>query len=115
MSEKTETGGPAFPVGFQKEGCIAMKGGMTLREYAAIKLQVPNSGTDWLDEMIRESLQNELAAKAMQGLISNDQDYEIWGDWIENGFEDRQSIVNVYAEAAYEIAGALLKAQKAPQ
>jgi len=115
MSEKTETGGPAFPVGFQKEGCIAMKGGMTIREYAAIKLRVPNSGTDWLDEMIRESLQDELAAKAMQGLISNDQDYEIWGDWIENGFEDRQSIVNVYAEAAYEIAGALLKAQKAPQ
>jgi len=31
--------------------------GMTLRQYAAIKLKVPNSGTDWLDEMIRQSLQ----------------------------------------------------------
>ena len=30
--------------------------GMTLREYAAIKLKVPNSGTEWLDNMIRESL-----------------------------------------------------------
>ena len=115
MSEKIETGGSAFPVGFQKEDCIAMKGGMTLREYAAINLRVPNSGTDWLDEMIRESLQDELAARAIHGLISNDQDYEIWSNWIETGFEDRQSIVNVYAEAAYEIAGALLKAQKAPQ
>jgi hypothetical protein len=30
--------------------------GMTLRQYAAIKLKVPDSGTDWLDDMIRESL-----------------------------------------------------------
>jgi hypothetical protein len=29
--------------------------GMTLREYAAIKLKVPDSGTDWLDDMIRKS------------------------------------------------------------
>ena len=116
MSEKIETGGPAFPCHPEiiphRDHDFA---GMTLRQYAAIKLRVPNSGTDWLDEMIHQSLRDELAAKAMQGLISNDQDYEVWGDWIENGFEDRQSIVNVYAEAAYEIAGALLKAQKAPQ
>ena len=108
----------AFPsfVEMNAEGQpTAIETGMTLRQYAAIKLRVPNSGTDWLDEMIHQSLRDELAAKAMQGLISNDQDYEVWGDWIENGFEDRQSIVNVYAEAAYEIAGALLKAQKAPQ
>ena len=37
--------------------------GMTLRQYAAIKLRVPNSGSDWLDEMIRTSLRDELAAK----------------------------------------------------
>ena len=115
MSEKIETGGPAFPWCGDLNDCPTFNLGMTLRQYAAIKLRVPNSGTDWLDEMIRQSLRDELAAKAMQGLISNDQDYEVWGDWIENGFEDRQSIVNVYAEAAYEIAGALLKAQKAPQ
>jgi hypothetical protein len=29
--------------------------GMTLRQYAAIKLKVPDSGTDWLDDMIRKS------------------------------------------------------------
>jgi hypothetical protein len=42
--------------------------GMSLRQYAAIKLKVPNSGTDWLDEMIRQSLRDEFAAKAMQSI-----------------------------------------------
>ena len=59
MSEKIETGGPAFP---RPQGGDA---GMSLRQYAAIKLRVPNSGTDWLDEMIRQSLRDELAAKAI--------------------------------------------------
>lgn len=45
-------------------------GGMTLRQYAAIKLRVPDSGTDWLDAMIVEAKRDELAAKAMQGLIA---------------------------------------------
>lgn len=31
-------------------------GGMSLRQYAAITLKVPDSGTDWLDDMIRQSL-----------------------------------------------------------
>ena len=29
--------------------------GMSLRQYAAIKLKVPDSGEEWLDDMIRES------------------------------------------------------------
>jgi hypothetical protein len=41
--------------------------GMTLRQYAAIKLKVPDSGTDWLDDMIEKSLRTDFAAKAMQG------------------------------------------------
>jgi hypothetical protein len=49
------TGGPAFPshpvMGQISATCL----GMTLREYAAIKLKVPDSGTDWLDDMIRKS------------------------------------------------------------
>lgn len=40
--------------------------GFTAREHAAIALRVPASGTPWLDDMIRESLRNELAARAMQ-------------------------------------------------
>ena len=49
----------AFPVVFEKEDYI--HDGMSLREYAAIKLKVPESGTDWLDDMIRKSLRDELA------------------------------------------------------
>jgi len=41
--------------------------GMTTRQYAAIKLKVPSSGNEELDDMIRESLRNDFAAKAMQG------------------------------------------------
>ena len=77
---KIEDGGPAFPAGAVRKSRPAhdpgadfrvtditdpKNGGMTLRQYAAIKLRVPNSGTDWLDEMILKSLRDELAAKAM--------------------------------------------------
>ena len=47
---KTNTGGAAFPYA-AVHGCNG-EYGMTLRQYAAIKLKVPDSGTDWLDEMI---------------------------------------------------------------
>ena len=53
----TKTGGPAFPA-FENHpsyGQMLAVGGMTLRQYAAIKLKVPDSGTDWLDDMIRKS------------------------------------------------------------
>jgi hypothetical protein len=35
--------------------------GMTLRQYAAIKLKVPDSGLDWLDAMIVQSLRDDFA------------------------------------------------------
>ena len=37
---------------------------MTLRQYAAIKLKVPDSGEDWLDDMIRASLRDDFALSA---------------------------------------------------
>ena len=72
-------GGPAFPrapftytdnsngLGW----AVREQSGMTLRQYAAIKLKVPDSGTDWLDEMIVKSLRNDFAAKAMQSSFGN--------------------------------------------
>ena len=81
---KVNDGGPAFPGGAVRKTRPAhdpgadfrvtditepKQSGMTLRQYAAIKLRVPNSGTDWLDEMIRTSLRDDLAAKAMQGIL----------------------------------------------
>ena len=62
----TNTGGPAFP-GEQQAILINSEhrdiakqykyhcNGMTLRQYAAIHLKVPNSGTDWLDDMIKQA------------------------------------------------------------
>jgi hypothetical protein len=50
----TNTGGPAFPTPRYERGDMYSLG-MTLRQYAAIKLKVPDSGTDWLDDMIRKS------------------------------------------------------------
>lgn len=62
-----DDGGPAFP--FTCQGATTAPEayyGMTLREYAAIKLRVPDSGTDWLDEMIRKSVRDYFAAKASE-------------------------------------------------
>jgi hypothetical protein len=59
----TNTGGPAFPVpGMHRD---EYNNGMTLRQYAAIHLKVPNSGTDWLDEMIEEA--NKLDREMLTG------------------------------------------------
>ena len=68
---ENETGGPAFPGQYDHGHTMESWTGMTLRQYAAIKLKVPNSGTDWLDEMIKKSLHDDLAAKAMQGLLAD--------------------------------------------
>ena len=94
---------PAFPIPLQpgqgwKE--MAPRDGMTLRQYAAIKLRVPNSGTDWLDAMIVEAKRDELAAKAMQSyLLDKDRDSFTFEQW---------------ANAAYEMADAMLKARETP-
>ena len=71
---KFDDGGPAFPgpglSNLPNGDYIYPELGMNLRQYAAIKLRVPNSGADWLDEMIRTSLRDDLAAKAMQAIWS---------------------------------------------
>ena len=55
---------PAFPNGDSSADYTT--NGMTLREYACIKLKVPESADEELNELIRKSLRNDLAAKAMQ-------------------------------------------------
>ena len=71
---------------------------MTLRQYAAIKLKVPESGAGWLDHMIKVSLHDEFAAKAMQALASQELPESI--------------LVTDVAKAAYEVADAMLEARK---
>lgn len=49
-----DASGPAYPVpGLSGDPDF---NGMTLRQYAAITLRVPDSGDDWLDEMIKRSI-----------------------------------------------------------
>jgi hypothetical protein len=80
--------------------------GMSLSQYAAIKLKVPNSGTDWLDEMIAESLRNEIAARAMQGMLANS--YRGGGSLPPLSEANEQEI----ALMAWSLADAMLEARK---
>ena len=96
----------AFPfVEMNAEGQpTAIETGMTLRQYAAIKLRVPNSGTDWLDEMIRESLRDELAGKAMQAFSRGANNVMFGVSYPDNNMN--------YALAAYAMADAMLEARE---
>ncbi len=44
---------------------------LSKRDYACIHLKVPKTGKEWLDALITESLRNEMAGRAMQGIIAN--------------------------------------------
>lgn len=91
-----DTGGTAFPFVMDTGLTVQWSMGMTLRQYAAIRLRVPESGDAWLDDMIRESVRDELAAKAMQSLIlaaksAND--------------------IDMLSSGAYQLADAMIKAR----
>lgn len=86
----------AFPCGTEHLA-EPVTAGMTLLQYAAIKLRVPESGDDWLDSMILESLRNELAAKAMEGMLAT---------LVE---VDGEPFWNVIATDSYKMADAMLK------
>lgn len=106
-----ETGGPAFPaeedVRYPSAIITEKHHGMTLRQYAAIKLKAPDSGTDWLDEMITASLRDELASKAMRGFFSSQP--PTMGEINQKGFVD---VAQFSSWAAYEYADAMLKARE---
>ena len=76
---KFDDGGPAFPVP-----------GLS---------NLPNSGTEWLDEMIRTSLRDELRGKAIQAYFT-DPNVGFGRDAIEAG-----------AQAACRISAAVLAAR----
>lgn len=94
-----DDGGSAFPIPAYVRPSDGMTEwpveGMSVRHYAAIKLRVPDTGTDWLDDMIRDSLRNEFAGMALQGLCSGD----VWP-----GVSDAPRM----AEMAYTFADAML-------
>jgi hypothetical protein len=94
MSEPINDGGYAFPSLVSDPTFLRWEPGVTLRQYAAIKLRVPDSGTDWLDDMIRKSNRDYFAAKAINEV-----------GWYEN--------MDNSAAMAYLIADAMLKAREA--
>ena len=90
---------PAFPA-TEEHGCNVGWSGMSLRQYAAIKLKVADSGVDWLDEMIIKSKRDDFAAKAMQAHIVGR------GEFADS---HKQTI----AECSYEMADAMPIAREA--
>lgn len=76
--------------------------GMSLRQYAAIKLRIPDSGEEWLDEMIRKSLRDEFAGKAMEGILAFPGKVQ----------QDAAKTPEAVSRLAYEYAGFLLKARE---
>lgn len=95
MNKPTTTRGPVFLSELPTDDCA----GMTLRQYAAIKLKVPDSGTDWIDVMIRESLRNDFAAKALQSELP---------EGIPANFASQGNA----AHYAYQMADAMLAARE---
>ena len=92
-----DTGGPAFPcakMSMDGERLLWPESGMTLREYAAIKLCVPESGIDWLDDMIRQSQRDRFAGQATAGIAAN------------------SLLRDTTADLAYKIADAVIVARK---
>ena len=99
MSEPINDGGPAFPGLHPSKDCRYQDVGMTLRQYAAIKLCVPDSGVPWLDEMIVQSNRERLAAAALQGLMAE--------------YDPEDELEQHIAKWSYKAADAMLKAREA--
>jgi len=59
----------AFPAALERY--TAGVDGLTVQEYAAIQLRVPQSGATWLDYMIREARRMDFAAAALTGICAN--------------------------------------------
>ena len=113
MSNHTDPNAPAFPAQFFDERAT----GLSVRQYAAIQLKVPSSGTDWLDDMIRKSLRDDFAAKAMpmalkhvQEIVDEETGQPFGFDF--KGFGDISGDCDMTAEYAYELADAMLQARK---
>lgn len=116
-------GGPAFPgqwYDFQpltgEQVVREQWGGMSLRQYAAIHLRVPDSGVDWMDEMIRKAQRDDLAAKAMAAFIAepvSERGSRTVGHWANQLQGHAQmSGPDIVAHVAYMMADAMLRARE---
>ena len=98
-------GNPAF---LRQESVLVGDGGwegMSLRQYAAIKLRVPDSGLLWLDEMIEKSNRDWFAGMALPSVVAAMEN---------NKHRDGlpvELVPDVVAETAYLFADAMLIAR----
>ena len=103
-----DDGGPAFP----QNSLNNIGRGMTLRQYAAIKLCVPNSGTDWLDGMIRQAQRDWFAGQpdivGSTLLIGKEEGEALAGPRPEGGLEAFRWQCQVLAALRYIAADAML-------
>lgn len=95
---------PAFHIGRDKEypkdsEAGRPKPGLTARQYAAIHLCIPDSGVDWLDAMILRKQRDDLAARAMQGMLHDASAYD----------NKRLCCGEDYAVIAYDIADSMIE------
>ncbi len=108
-----DDGGPAFPFPSGPEPRVDSFHdrceGMTLRQWAAVTLCVPSSGTPWLDAMIREARQHATTAQLMAGLYASGATMALDGKTVETA-EQRAD----YAAAVADHI-ALLAAKAAPR
>lgn len=93
-----DNGGAAFPAICRSINGVPLSPGMTMRQYAAIHLNVPESGCDWLDEMIIKSNKDDLATNAIQGFCAN-----------PSAMPQRQEHFDNMSQDAYRMADAMLK------
>lgn len=94
------TGGPVFPLEnprlLETGELFKQCPGLTVRQYAAIQLRVPESGDDWLDRMIRKANLRDTAAQALAGMLG--------GETEDSAFSE-----DVAADRARRMAEALLR------
>jgi hypothetical protein len=111
MSE-IKDGGPAFPCqqAMNPDGKWndTFEPGMSLRQYAAIHLCVPDSGLDWLDEMIEKARKDRLLGCVLQGeLACQNTQPEGFGRWSGNGSE------KLLAKDCHRFVDAVMEREKA--
>lgn len=123
MSAPADGNIPAFPhiadVASFRDGVMVKQqvtsGGMTLRQYAAIRLRVPDSGLPWLDAMITRAKRDEFAGQALAGICANSSEVLLRASANEADIRGETRMSQTYARESYEMADAMLAHQAKPE
>ena len=75
MTDKNESTYPHKYERNTRDGLVTEHSfGINAREYAAIHLKVPDSGTTWLDEMIEKARRDEFAIHLLRNYLNSNKD-----------------------------------------